>query len=275
MRTIFWNEGDQRLRAIWRVLIVSAGFAVVSWLTNQLGENAPTVIARETIRIAANFVRLLALVVLLFLSARFVDKRPFSAYGLNLTHGYWWLDFGIGGVISAALIIFIIFAAKWFGWATVDQSLGHGENYILIVSLARPLIGILAEVMIMEWFFRGFLITNLGEGFNFANGYLDPLVERMGSFDIGIGKNRINRAVVQNLNGKLGGGSAWVFSSLLYSLSRIGDVTPNMTLLSDILKASILLGLAFILTRQLGMGVGMNLGWNSCAAIYWGCMRAD
>ena len=262
MQAVFWNEREKRLRAFWRVLLVSGVFTAVSWLIDQLGENMSPALAGETVRLAANLLRLVLVVGLLVLAARFVDKRPFSAYGLNLTHGYWWLDFGIGVLIAAALITFVFFAASWFGWATLEQSLGQREISVLVVSLSRPLLGILADVIALELFFRGFLITNLGEGFNFANGLLDPLVKRVGNFDMGFGNYRFNQALIQNLNYKLGGGLGWVVSSLLFTLVRIGNVTPNMTLLSDLLKGAILLGLAFILTRQLGMAVGLNFGWN-------------
>ena len=250
------------MRAFWRVLIVAGLFTAVSWLTIQLGGPISMTLNSELVRLAASFLKLLLVVLLIALAARFIDKRPFSAYGFNLNHAYGWLDFAVGVLITATLITLVFFTAKRFGWATLEPNLFQKEYSVFVVSLSRPLFAILADVIALELFFRGFLITNLGEGFNKVNGILDPLVKRIGNVDVGVGKYRMNQALVQNLNHKLGGGVAWVLSSMLYTVVRIGNISLNMKLLSDLLKSGILLGFAFILTRQIGMSVGLNFGWN-------------
>lgn len=261
MKEIFWNEGERRLRVFWRFLIVAGSYVVITRLSNHLGDSAFTNLDSETVVLAANIIELALIVGLLFLAAHFIDKRPFSAYGLKLRRGYWWLDFGVGVLIIAALFTLVLFAASWVGWARFEQGLGQRENVLLLISFTRPLLGILVEAVTLELFYRGYLVTNLGEGFNFANGLLDPFVDAAHNLDFGFANFRVNQALFQNLNYKLGGGIAWILSSLLFTFARVGDVTPTMTLLSDLLKGGILLALAFILTRQLGMSVGMSFGW--------------
>ena len=123
MQEVFWNRGQKRLRAFWRVLIVAGIYSAISRWSIHLVENNSTTLDGETVRLVANMVELVLIVGLLLLTARLIDKRPFSAYGLNLTQGYWWLDFGFGVLIIATLFTIVLFAASWVGWARFEQGL--------------------------------------------------------------------------------------------------------------------------------------------------------
>ena len=204
MLSLFWNEKQHRLRTFWRVLIVGSIFGVLLLLTNRFGRLGPTGWSKEVSSLITNLVQLVIVLGLMAFAARYLDKRPFSAYGLRMQNRHWWIDFAAGILISAILIVTFFLIANLLGWASIQDRYVQSGNTAFAVTLAQPLLGILAATISIELFYRGFLISNLSEGFNFLNGVMDALVKRTGDFDIGIGRYRINPTTLMNIKQRLG-----------------------------------------------------------------------
>jgi len=97
MKRYFWNEEQNRLRTLWRLLIqlaVWGGMLAVDQIITLLIQGQT--ITGEALWRPSVWTRLVTLLVAVYLMARYVDKRHFSDYGLNLKDKEWWYDFGFG-----------------------------------------------------------------------------------------------------------------------------------------------------------------------------------
>ena len=262
MQGLFWNPDEESLRALWRILVMVGLYLLVvrgtRWLfTAVTGSEA---ILPNTTPI--ELLRLIVILILLLLMARYVDKRHFSDYGLHLKSGRWWANLGFGFLLTAVLISILFGIQTYLGWITIsrslfDQGLGSVAGMMLF-----PLLSTIAVAFYIELFFRGYLIINLGEGFNFLGRLYQPELRVENSSKIRQLINRIwQRTPVL---------AAWLMATLFFLVVRVeSDVATNVLLL-NLLRASFLLTLPFVLTRSLAIPIGLNLGWNMAAQNVYG-----
>ena len=222
----FWNRQERRLRAFWRllgtlILFVGAGiaFAIPLELLGWLGTGA--------------LFSLLASVLAVWAAGRWLDRRRFADFGLHLDR-HWWIDLGFG-LLLGALLMAAIFVVEWAaGWISVGETFAvtNPERSFLPAILSASLhflsVGISEELL-----FRGYLLRNLSEGFNF------PAISA-------------RRAVVL----------AWVLGSLLFGFAHAAN--PNATVIStaNIALAGIFLGIGYVLTGDLAIPIGVHITWN-------------
>jgi hypothetical protein len=120
--SLFWNPTERRLRAGIRVCIYFGlwGFGP-ALLHVVVGPRLTLALGGDLRWLASILLDLLRLAVVLFalwLVARFVDHRPFVAYGLRIDR-HWWVDL-VFGIALGMLLMTAIFAVELAtGWVTV------------------------------------------------------------------------------------------------------------------------------------------------------------
>ena len=241
MTNPFFNAQERRLRAFWRLLLQLVLFVIIVLIIGRLtlgvfsllgGETE--VLAESAIAFAAGIgTSLVAAVISVWLAARFFDRRPLSGLGLRLDRN-WWLDLGFGLSLGALLMTAIFLVELSAGWVTVTgtfEAVGGGPFFPAVLA---PLVIFLLVGFYEELIYRGYQLKNLAEGLNYP----------------GLGGPK--GAVVL----------AFAISSSIFGLGHF--LNPNATIVStmNIAFAGLVLGLGYVLTGQLAIGIGFHITWN-------------
>jgi len=168
-----------------------------------------------------------------WLAGRYLDRRRFAGFGFSLD-ARWWADFAFGLVLGTFLMAGIFVVEYGMGWLTITETIytaSAGDSFILALGLS--LLSFVAVGFYEELVFRGYQVQNMAEGFN--TGRLDP-----------------QWALV----------AAWLLSAALFGLAHA--LNPNASVVStlNIAAAGLLLGLGYVLTRQLALPIGLHIAWN-------------
>lgn len=241
IKGVFWNSVEKRVRAGWRIVLytllwifapILVAQAVGDWLALPLISVFPTV-AGFAPHAVVILLRLVVVILVTWLVAWFIDRRPVREYGLWLDRG-WWLDFGFGLTLGAALMAFV-FVVEWLaGWVVVTAAV---EVTIPGVAFGTAILGVLLLFIVVgiteELLARGYHLRNLAEGFDF-------------------GPVGAQGAVLL----------AWLLSSSLFGLLHVFN--PNATWYSTfaLMVAGLFLGLGFVLTGSLAIPIGLHITWN-------------
>lgn len=253
MHGLLWNLHERRLRALWRILIMVGLYVLIVRGTRWLfltATGSDTILANTT---PIEVFRLIVMLILLALMARTVDKRHFSDYGLHLKSGTWWIDLGFGFLLTAVVISVLFGLETNLGWITISRNLLNQGFGSAVSMMIFPLLSTIATAFYIELFFRGYLITNLGEGFTFLNRLYQP------SVTVGTGKIRL---LINNVWQRTAVLAAWLVATLFFLVVRVDTDVATSVLVLNLLRASFLLTLPFVLTRSLAIPIGLNLGWN-------------
>lgn len=183
-----------------------------------------------------------AVIVLLvvMLSGRYVDKRPLADFGLSIS-GRWTGEFFLGNLIAALAMTFVAGLSYTFGWMQFT-----GVNGSIVYSdttgpLLYYLIFMLAVSVWEEIFFRSYLIVNLKEGL-----------------------------LLRTLNEKYVTVLAVLIPALIFGI--VHTINPYSSWFSflNIMIAGIIFAIPFIITKRLGLSVGMHLSWNYFQGVVYG-----
>lgn len=237
----FWNPVEKRLRSGWRIVLytllwifapIIAAQLIGDWLALPLISAFPTVAGFAPHAVAV-LLRLVVVVLVTWLAAWFIDRRPMREYGLGLDRD-WWLDFGFGLALGVALMAFI-FVVEWSaGWVVVVAVM---KVSITGVTFGAAILGALLLFIVVgiteELLARGYHLRNLAEGLNFRP----------------VGAQRALWL-------------AWLLSSSFFGLLHVFN--PNATWYSTValMVAGLFLGLGFVLTRSLAIPIGLHITWN-------------
>jgi len=235
LKNIFWNIEESRLRAGYRITLqIFAYLVIMKSLFVLLG--SPGDITGKTslwIFLAIAGIRLFRGVISVWLTGRFLDHRPFSEFGIYFTKD-WWKDlaFGMGlGIMLMGSIFLVELSAGWISISETLHTANSGQSFslsIIVFAILFICVGFSEEL-----FYRGYLLTNLAEGFNF---------ETIGS------KNSIIIAII--------------FSSVLFSFFHIGNPNANLVSTINIILSGILLSVPYVLTGSLAIPIGIHITWN-------------
>jgi len=236
----FWNRDERRVRALWRV----AGLILMILAMNGLLRSSGLFPERGTLEfyLATTPARLWTGLVAVFLAGLVLDRRPLRDFGFAL--GPEWsagLAFGLG---LGAVLMGAIFLVQWgLGWVEISglwrtpvEGMSFGR------ALLAPVVIFVSVGILEELLFRGYLLRNLAEGLAF-----------------------------RRLGGARGGLiAATLLSSLLFALGHADN--PNATWVStvNVGLAGLLLALAFLLTGQLAIPIGLHITWNLFQASAFG-----
>jgi membrane protease YdiL (CAAX protease family) len=228
-RGIFWNRKQGRLRAGWRILIQLTLFVAtligLAFLGKTLGDR-PVWAAMVT-----GIYLLLGLGMAWFL-ARFIDHRPFAAFGFHLNPD-WVLDFGFGLLLGAILMTGIYVIERLGGWISVTSTAVTASGLTPAPAILLSVLVYLVVAFNEEFAFRGYQLRNLAEGLE------GPRLGPRGAI-----------------------WCAWGISSAAFGLGHITN--DNATLLStiNIVIGGLLLSLPFVLTGELAIPIGLHATWN-------------
>lgn len=244
---LVWNRLEHRLRTPWRLVfgtVLLTLATIVSVLTIQTAGTAigltSMLAGLESTVGALTLSAILGVVVVVTLVgiAWMIDRRQLSDYGLRVDRE-WWIDCGVGLLIGAAAmtVVFVIGVAG--GWIVIEQvGLSTGTLSVFVGLVAVFLIvGVYEELLI-----RGYLLTNLAEGFR----WFDRLSPR-------------SSAVIATL-----------VSSVIFG--GFHATNPNATLVSAavISLAGIMLALGYLYTGELAIPIGIHITWNTFQGLVYG-----
>jgi membrane protease YdiL (CAAX protease family) len=241
----FRNEREGRPRAFWRVLlqfaasydvqallmtVALAAFALVGGV-----ESAGTSAGLRTLPafvVTSGVIALAVTVSTVWLAGRFLDRRPFSGFGLRLDRA-WWLDLGFGLLLGAFLMTGVFLVEFSAGWVTVAGTFEAVSGGSFFPAILAPVVFFLCVGFYEELSSRGYQLTNIAEGMNF------PGVGAKGAVLL-----------------------AWALSSAVFGVLHLAN--PNATAAStlNIAFAGLLLGAGYVLTGQLAIPVGLHVTWN-------------
>ncbi|WP_101295731.1 CPBP family intramembrane glutamic endopeptidase [Halegenticoccus soli] len=242
--SLVWNRDERRLRALWRILaaivLLAASFvgfgllvapslgavrvALVGFLGTAVADVAIVTVAQAAVG------TLFVLVVLL--AGLLLDRRRLSDFGFRFDRD-WWVDFGFGLALGAALMTLVFAAELALGWVRVTGTLRAASGAFLpgfVSALALFLfVGVYEEL-----FARGYLLTNVAEGLD------------------GFGPIGRRGAVAVAL----------LLSSAVFGVLHANN--PNATALStfNISLAGVFLALGYVLTGELSIPIGLHITWN-------------
>ena len=178
---LFYDEREERTRALWRLLLqlgmYLGGAAIVSLVVWRVwfalyGKADPWAIANPTLWPPLLFWAVEAAVLSVALSSlwfmgRFFDRRALFGFGLRIDRR-WWIDFGFGLLLGALLMVGIFLTQLAAGWVTVTgalETMREGDPFFPVI--LAPLVGWVLLGIYEELVFRGYLLTNMAEGLNF------------------------------------------------------------------------------------------------------------
>ncbi|MBN1877591.1 MAG: CPBP family intramembrane metalloprotease [Anaerolineae bacterium] len=251
IKSIFWNQDQGRLRALWRLLfqivltlIFTGCIGMTSGLFLSFSNVASGNIDAATVldpseqfspgfMAFSSITTLIATLLSVTLAGRFLDRRPFKEFGFHI-RPTWWADFGFGLALGTLLMTAIFLIERAAGWIIPQGTptlAGNGASptgNILLQVIIYLCIGIYEELLS-----RGYQLRNLAEG---------------------LGALPISPQVAILLS--------WIGTSIVFGLGHAGN--PNTTWIStlNLILAGVFLGLGYILTGELAISIGLHITWN-------------
>jgi membrane protease YdiL (CAAX protease family) len=256
---LLWNERTRRPRLPWRFVLGFVVLAVVTLTVDALARLVlPVPIESVLALVTPGYPRervvsaLRGTVVIVggsgvtvsgaYLAGRFVDRRWFRDFGLRLDRE-WWADLVAGLALGAVLMTGVFLVELVAGWVAVtdtfriDQSgfafwPWFGWSFVIYVA-----IGVSEEVL-----FRGYLLTNLSEGFTW--------------FD--------------RIDAKAAVGLATLLTSVLFGVAHAGNPSASLASTLGVALGAVMLAAGYVLTGRLALPVGLHITWNFVQGTVYG-----
>lgn len=243
LKSTFWNEQETRLRAGWRIIIQLVIFFLIVSVFEIIDSFLIGYLPRSPFSQGKSILVPLELFTAIFfsvwLAGKLIDKRVLKDFGFNLTKS-WWYDLTAGLVIGAIQISIIFLTEFTAGWLFItNNSQNDIEITTFVIPIAICLISYILVGFYEELHIRGYVLTNLSEGFNF---------------------NKSNPKIAIII--------ATVFISLLFGFAHAFN--PNASLISSLCLTitSLVWASAYILTGKLAIPIGIHITWN----FFQGCI---
>jgi membrane protease YdiL (CAAX protease family) len=254
MKKIFYNTEEARIRALWRILlqaVIAAGLAAVFSAgavssLKSLYSSGSIPLEKELfdmlVSLLGGLLFTVGMLLSLKISGKYLDKRKFKDFGYELNSR--WFKQCLYGLLLGALLMSAVFVVELAaGLITIDKYFYSGYNTLPVVLVfAYPVIKMICIGIYEESLSRGYHLTNIQEGFT------------------GVGK----------INSTWAGAIAVFITSAMFGLFHLGN--PNATLFGvlNTVVAGVLLGAAFVITKQLAMPIGIHISWNLFQGLVFG-----
>lgn len=174
------------------------------------------------------FGALLILIYGLYLNSKYLDKIKFSRYGLIFKkRSFIHLLFGI--LIGCLSVFLMLFIGQKTGVILVSRATSVPNlDLMSLFALKMFLVALLEET-----FFRGYLFTTIYDGFT---------------------SNNISKkwAII----------IALILSSVIFGLAHFSNNNASITSITFLSINGIVWCIPFIITRNLGLSIGLHLSWN-------------
>jgi hypothetical protein len=252
LRTLVWNVQERRLRLPWRLalapLLVAvpglAGLVILGVLTGTPGglvallglERLP--VATPTVRLGPRLRTLLSLGVVavaallgVALAGRVLDRRRFVDFGFYVGPD-WWRDLGFGLLLGALLQTVVFGVEIGAGWVEIRAVASLGSQFLVSVGgslVAFVLVGFYEELLV-----RGYLLKNLLEG-----------LTGFGPVDL-----------------RMGAALATLLSAGVFGVAHAGNPAATPVSVAAITLAGVMFGVAYLLTGELALPIGLHVTWN-------------
>ena len=230
-----WNAEQRRLRAPFRALLPT----VLTFISLAILQTA---IRARFVHPVRELVELTGIAVILvgavFLSARLLDRRPVSGFGLSFDRD-WWRSFVVGGVVATAINGGALVVALGADWATFAGVI-RGAGDLPFLPAIAVVFGYVAFAAAWEEFIlRAAMVKNIAEG---ANG----LVPRWAAV-----------------------GLAVALSTLAFAFLH-GAKVAHVTQYGYYLIAGLALSTAYVLTGELALCIGFHVFYNFTQSAIFG-----
>ncbi len=222
MTNPFYNSEEQRLRALFRILLFIFLFVLVM--------AAPSFIPYTSLEFLGRFVLSLGL---FYVAIQYIDQRSWKQSGLIINST--WLKECIAGIVIAGGVMGFIFLIEWqtgslevtgYGWER------NGDQFwlipLLVFFIQMASVGFYEELMA-----RGYLIPNIAEGFTISS--ITPQ----------------KAAII-----------AIVISSSIFGILHAGNPSASITAVVNIIIAGVMLAVPFVITGRLALPIGLHFSWN-------------
>ncbi len=230
-----WNTDHHRLRAPLRALLpVVLTFLLLAFLQTAIQARFAHPV-RELLELTAIAGILTGAVIL---SARVIDRRPVSGFGLS-SDREWWHSVAVGGLVATAINAGALVVCLATGWATFDGVL-HGSGELPFVpAMVIVFVYIAFAATWEEFIIRGAMLTNLAEG---AAGFVPRWIA------IGL---------------------AVTISTLVFAFLHGAKVT-HVSQYGYYLIAGLILSGVYVLTGELALSIGFHVFYNFTQSAIFG-----
>jgi len=230
-----WNAEERRLRAPFRAFlptVLTFVFLAILQIVIRVRFVHPV---REVLELTGIATMLIGAVLV---SARIIDRRSVSEFGLSFDRD-WWRSFIVGGLVGTAInggALAVALAADWVRFAGVMRVSGE-LSFLPAVGVVFGYVAFAAAWE--EFILRGAMLKNLAEG---SNGFVPRWV-----------------AV----------GLAVALSALVFAFLHGGKVT-HLSHYGYYLIAGLVLGGVYVLTGELALSVGFHVFYNFTQSAIFG-----
>src|SRR5690606_9572920 len=242
LQAIFWNREEQRVRALWRLIVHGVALALIGLMVGAAASVLlPSAVANS--ELSWPIMAVLAALIVAAASAlvgHTLDRRRFDDFGLRLS-ARWWADFAAGVVIGALLMGGIFVVELGAGWVEIDGYLAGAGDQPFVIALLGPVVLFVGVGFYEELLFRGYHLRNMAEGL---------CVGRLGP----------RGALVL----------AAVLSSIVFGLAHSSNSEASLISTSYIALAGVMLALGLLWTSELALPIGLHLSWNFCQGNLFG-----
>ena len=244
MRRYLWNADEGRLRAPLRLVAATVVFVVVAFVSltvfaraivaagiaepEDFETGAELTDGTLSVFAALLVVTAVAVVVSLWVVARYIDRRRLTDYGFRIDT-QWWSDFAFGlalGAVLPTLMLTVGLAVGWYRITGFFVSEGTFATAFVSVVVLFVSVGVYEEI-----FVRGWLLTNLAEGLRFIN----------------------ERAAVA---------VAVVLTSSIFGILHLPNPGASLASAAVITLAGVFLALGYVVTGELAVPIGIHITWN-------------
>lgn len=229
LRHIFISRSEPRLRAGWRLLIQTTGFLALTLFfgiitvipyIHKYGGNTTGV----AFLLWGEVMQAIPLILSIFLSRRYLDRRSFGSLGLKLE----WR--AITDIAAGIFITFIM-----MGIVYISMSFSGWIKFIGFAWQSAPPLQVIENIALIVLIF---IIVGWSEELLFRGYHLQTIASGLGRF--------------------------WgvILSSVIFGVMHL--MNPNATLISagGIFFAGLFFSLGYLRTGQLWLPIGMHVGWN-------------
>lgn len=218
------------MRAGWRLLV----FALLGLLTTLPAGfiQAAEVGSLYTRMAVAHGVWTLLLLAASWFQARFIDRRPFTEYGLTRGPG-WGLQLALGVLIGTAMISLVFGVELAAGWIRLKPAAARAASEFHASDLALQLVLFASVALGEEFTHRGCVLKNLAEGLN--PGRLPSAMATLGACGL---------------------------AAVLFGLFHAGNNNASVIAVLNIGLVGVFLGLCLLWTRSLAIPIGVHFAWN-------------
>jgi len=230
-----WNTEQRRLRAPLRAVLPTVLTLFVLAIIQTAIRARFDHPVRELLEQTGIAVVLLGAVLL---SARLIDRRPVSGFGLSFDRE-WWHSFAVGGIVATGINGGALLVSLDAGWATFAGVMRGSGDLPFVPAMGLVFAYIAFAAAWEEFILRGALLTNLAEG---ANG----LVSR-----------------------RMATGLAVILSTLVFAFLHGGKIT-HVSQYGYYLIAGLVLSVVYVLTGELALSIGFHVFYNFTQSAIFG-----